>query len=333
MFSRVSSLLDFLVFFFPVSGVKTFVLLPPLVAGIISFFTSMGGISGAFLLLPFQMSVLGYTSPSVSGTNHVFNAVAIPGGVYRYIREGRMVWPLTGLIVAGTLPGVLLGYYLRVTFLPDPGAFTLFAGCVLCVVGIRLLQEGRGKAHPKSASVKALEEKLRAHADGAGKRQGSRRTAGLPPEAAVRTLSLSLRRIEYEFCGERFHFSTAGMLLLSLVVGIIGGAYGIGGGAIIAPFCITVFHLPVYTIAGATLMGTFITSLAGALFFTFMPPVSGAPAAPDWALGLLFGLGGLAGVYLGARCQKYVPQRLLKLLLGVVIVLLAGTYLVRPFLP
>ncbi len=31
--------------------------------------TSMGGISGAFLLLPFQMSVLNYTAPSVSGTN------------------------------------------------------------------------------------------------------------------------------------------------------------------------------------------------------------------------------------------------------------------------
>jgi uncharacterized membrane protein YfcA len=30
--------------------------IPPLVAFVISFFTSMGGVSGAFLLLPFQMS-------------------------------------------------------------------------------------------------------------------------------------------------------------------------------------------------------------------------------------------------------------------------------------
>ncbi|MBT4507566.1 MAG: sulfite exporter TauE/SafE family protein, partial [Desulfobacula sp.] len=51
---------------------------------VVSFFTSMGGVSGAFLLLPFQMSFLGYTSPSVSATNHVFNIVAIPSGVYRY---------------------------------------------------------------------------------------------------------------------------------------------------------------------------------------------------------------------------------------------------------
>ncbi len=45
---------------------QIYAFIPPLVALVVSFFTSMGGISGAFLLLPFQMSVLNYTSPSVS---------------------------------------------------------------------------------------------------------------------------------------------------------------------------------------------------------------------------------------------------------------------------
>lgn len=275
------------------------------------------------------MSFLGYTSPSVSGTNHVFNAIAIPGGVYRYIKEGRMVWPLTAVIAAGTLPGVFLGYYLRVVFLPDPGTFKLFAGGVLFIIGIRLLREGVGRTNAKPSPAKALEEKFRARADEARRQRSARLAAGLPPRAAVKTLSFSLHRIEYEFWGERFHFNTPGMLLLALLAGIIGGAYGIGGGAIIAPFCATVFQLPVHTIAGATLMGTFLTSLAGALFFTFMPSVNGASPTPDWALGILFGLGGLAGVYLGARCQKYVPQKLLNLLLGSAIVLLAGLYCIR----
>jgi uncharacterized protein len=43
------------------------------------------------------------------------------------------------------------------------------------------------------------------------------------------------------------------------VVGVIGGIYSIGGGSIIAPFLVTVFGLPVYTVAGATLIGTFVT--------------------------------------------------------------------------
>jgi membrane-associated HD superfamily phosphohydrolase len=71
-----------------------------------------------------------------------------------------------------------------------------------------------------------------------------------------------------------------------LIVGIIGGVYGIGGGAIVAPFFISFFGLPVYTVAGAALMGTFVTSVAGVIFFQLIAPYYPAMAiAPDWQLG------------------------------------------------
>ena len=90
------------------------------------------------------------------------------------------------------------------------------------------------------------------------------------------------------------------MLVLALfVAGIIGGAYGIGGGAIIAPFCVAFFHLPVYSIAGATLMRRCITSVAGAVFFSVLPATQGISPMPDWPLGILFGIGGFIGMYLG----------------------------------
>jgi uncharacterized membrane protein YfcA len=54
--------------------------------------------------------------------------------------------------------------------------------------------------------------------------------------------------------------------------------------------------------------------------------------APDWDLGLLFGAGGIAGMYLGARCQHYVPQRTLKLLLAGLMLFLAARYLLPLFL-
>lgn len=323
-------MIDFLYILFPVSGVKTYIFIPPLISLIISFFTSMGGISGAFLLLPFQMSVLNYTAPSVSGTNHVFNIVAIPTGVYRYIKEGRMAWPLTWTVVAGTLPGVFLGYYVRVLYLPDPKAFKFFVGCVLLYTGIRLLKEIIEKTI-RSSAAKALEEKFRIKAEEIKKQQSSKIAAGLPAEAVVRTISISLRKIEYEFWGERFSFNTIGMFILALLVGVIGGAYGIGGGAIIAPFCVAVFHLPIYTIAGATLMGTFITSVAGAIFFSVIPAGDGAPAMPDWPLGILFGIGGFVGMYLGAGFQKFVPQKFIKLMLCVVILVLAVRYIYQYF--
>jgi uncharacterized membrane protein YfcA len=309
---------------FPVSGVKTWIFMPPLVALIVSAFTSMAGVSGAFILLPFQMSVLGFTSPAVSSTNFVYNIVAIPSGVYRYFKEGRMAWPLTWIVIVGTLPGVFIGYYVRISYLPDPRAFKLFVGCVLYELSDR---GGAGKAGQNELDRKFAERAKRAKS-----RQHSKTAAGLPPEAVVKTLSFTLSKIEYEFWGERFSFSVPAMFALAFVVGVIGGIYGIGGGAIIAPFCVAVFHLPVYTVAGAALLGTFLTSIVGVIFYSVLPAANGMSTSPDWALGFLFGIGGFAGMYIGARLQKFVPQKFIKLMLGIMIVSLSLKYITQYFL-
>ena len=45
--------------YFETAGIEVSLWIPPLAAFVVSFFTSMGGVSGAFLLLPFQMSFSG----------------------------------------------------------------------------------------------------------------------------------------------------------------------------------------------------------------------------------------------------------------------------------
>src|SRR5215208_4853908 len=128
---------------YPVSGVEVNPLLPLLVAFAISALTAPAGVSGAFLLLPFQVIVLGFTSPAVSPTNLIYNVLATPGRVYRYMQEGRVVWPLARLMVLGTLPGVFVGALLRATLLSDPGTFQVFAGLLLLYLGVWLLYEVR----------------------------------------------------------------------------------------------------------------------------------------------------------------------------------------------
>ncbi len=307
--------------YFAVAGIEVAPWLPPLVAFGISFFTSMGGVSGAFLLLPFQVSVLGFTSPAVSSTNQLFNIVAIPSGVYRYLKEGRMVWPLTWLVVIGTLPGVLAGALLRIHYFPDPRNFKFFAGLVLLYLGARLLQDllfpGRGKEQNR------VELRIKEY-------QAQNKGGALPPVILHRA---GLHRIRYEFMGEICEAPSVAILALSLVVGVIGGIYGIGGGAIIAPFFVSVFGLPVHTVAGAALMGTFVTSVAGVLFYQLIAPFYPSLAvAPDWLLGLLFGLGGFCGMYCGARAQKHMPARVIKWLLAAFVLFTAGKYVLEFFL-
>jgi uncharacterized membrane protein YfcA len=286
---------------FPVSGVEVFPLVPFIVAFIVSFFTSMGGVSGAFLLLPFQISVLGFTSPAVSPTNLVYNIVAIPSGVYRYIREGRMAWPLAWVIIAGTLPGVFIGAVFRIKYLPDPKNFKFFVGCVLIYIAIRLLYDLTERAGSKKKKTSELEEKFKERST----QIRSGKQAGLEIKAAVRTVRFSFTNYTYEFYGETFSFNTTILFALTFIVGIIGGTYGIGGGAIIAPFLMTIFGLPVYTAD------------------------TGLAIAPDWMLGALFGAGGFFGMYCGARLQKYFPARTIKFILGLAILFLSLKYIIN----
>ncbi len=72
---------------------------------------------------------------------------------------------------------------------------------------------------------------------------------------------------------------------------------------------------------GAALMGIFITSVAGVTFYQAIAPFyPNMSVAPDWLLGILFGLGGMAGVSLGARCQKFIPARAIKWMLASIII-------------
>jgi len=310
--------------FFETAGIEVAPWLPPVVAFVISFFTSMGGVSGAFLLLPFQMSFLGYTHPSVSATNQFFNVVAIPSGVYRYYREGRLVWPLTLVVVTGTLPGVFIGAFVRVAYLPDPKNFKLFAAGVLLYIGLKMLRELLRKnfGGDKAAGEKRFQELVRIYRRKAAGPNVSHET--LP---AVRVTHFNLKRLGYTFYDEQFDVPFLGIFALSFIVGIVGGIYGVGGGAIIAPFFVTFYGLPIYTVAGAALMGTFITSIAGVVFYQAIAPFyPGVAVAPDWLLGFLFGIGGMGGMYLGARCQKFVPARLIKWMLAGIIVFTAAKY-------
>ena len=297
--------MDYFRILFPVSGVETSLLLPPLVSFVISFFSSMAGVTGAFLILPFQMSVLGFTTPSVSATNFVYNVVGTPGGIIRYLREGRMVWPLALTITIGTLPGVLAGYYIRVLYLPEPRNFKLFVGIILLYLGVRVIQK---------VLHRGVQETPAAHND-----------------FRVRNITFTFTRMGFDFQARRVEFSLAAIIILALAVGIIGGIYGIGGGAIIAPFCVAFLNIPVHTVAGAAIFGTFATSVAGVAIYSLVPLYNGHPAPPDWMLGALFGFGGLLGMYLGASCQKYVPERAIQAILALIIFTVSANYILQFF--
>ncbi|RLB10989.1 MAG: sulfite exporter TauE/SafE family protein, partial [Deltaproteobacteria bacterium] len=233
--------MEYLIHYFPISGVKTYIFLPPLVMFIISSIVSMGGVSGAFILLPFQVSILGYTTPGVSATNFIYNIVSIPSGIYKHIKKKQMCWSLFWIILAGTIPGIFIGYHIRVSYLPDPVRFKIFAGVVLGLLGLRTIQSSfNNDVKKRNLEVSILREKI------------------------------GFFRSEIYVTGLRYEFSTLFLGIVSFIVGIVGSIYGIGGGAILAPFCMSVLELPVYLVSGAALFSTWINSILGACIYAAM---------------------------------------------------------------
>ena len=261
-------------------------------AFLVAVLATPAGISGAVLLLPFQVSVLGTPSPAVTPTNLLYNVVATPGALYRYWRQGQTGGPLTGLLIAGTLPGVVAGSVIRVELLPSPQVFDLVVAAVLLPLGSWLaLTRPAGPAGPGPARP--------GPAGSAEDTPAARRGCPLPGPV---------------------------LILMAAAVGCAGGIYGIGGGSILAPVLIGTGRPP-SEVAPAALASTFVTSVAGVATFTVLSLHQRGAVAPDWPTGLALGVGGLAGAYTGARIQSRLPDQLIRRLVGVLVVAIGGRYL------
>lgn len=123
---------------------------------LIAVVTSPAGVSGAVLLLPFQVSVLGTPSPAVTPTNLLYNVIATPGALYRYWRQGQTGGVLTRQLLIGTLPGVVAGSIVRVELLPGPRAADVIIAVVLIPLGTHLVVHRSARGPSRWASVVPL---------------------------------------------------------------------------------------------------------------------------------------------------------------------------------
>jgi len=106
---------------------------------LVALATTPAGVSGAVLLLPVQVGVLGVPSLAVTPTNLLFNVIAVPGGLLRFWHERRLFNSLGALLIMGALPGVVFGAIIRVEYLSGERAFMFIAAGVLMPLGAWLL--------------------------------------------------------------------------------------------------------------------------------------------------------------------------------------------------
>jgi uncharacterized protein len=131
-----------------------------LAAFVIATVTTPAGISGAVLLLPFQVSVLGTPSPAVTPTNLLYNVVATPGALYRFWRQRQTGGRLALVLISSTVPGVIAGSVIRAELLPGPRVFGIVVAAVLLPLGTWLVltrprAAGESAARPPRRAIPA----------------------------------------------------------------------------------------------------------------------------------------------------------------------------------
>lgn len=283
----------------------------------------VGQAAGIFAL-PYSASVLQFSNAHVTPTMLVLTFLNPLGALLGFRRSGQWNLDLAVAVCLGGAVGGVIGPFLRATVLADADTFR-------CALGLMLASFGAQLSH------KALRDRRRfgrvlGHdfvAPASGTAQGT-----AVAKFRIDTVQRSIGSIAIRFGTEQRVLSNASLFLIGAGVGVISSALGVGGGFLLVPIFASAYRLPLYVMVAATIPYTITLSFAGILTFIFILPLLGHPAiAPEWSWGFFAAAGGVFGSWWAAKTQLYVPEHLLKLMLGGVTGVIGVAYVARYLLP
>lgn len=284
------------------------------------------GIGGGTVLVP--VFKLGYAlSPIMSTATSL--ATIIPTSISGAISHVRRKTCVPSLGVAAGLGGAItspVGVWLA-TMSPD-WAIMVAAAAVIAYSAITMFSKalkapkGKGTAAAANAEVanacsgKSSAEEVEARETAAGT-PGARAeahgaeaaVAGAPVMPAVPQMA---RRQLVMGVG------------VGAIAGVASGYVGLGGGFVMVPLMVSLFHIPMKLTSGTSLIAVALLALPAAVTQTMLGNVS-------WLVALAVAAGSVPGALLGARLIPRVPERTLRfifsgfLLVGAVLLALNQT--------
>ncbi|MEN2999335.1 MAG: sulfite exporter TauE/SafE family protein [Acidilobaceae archaeon] len=110
--------------------------------------------------------------------------------------------------------------------------------------------------------------------------------------------------------------------LAGLAAGFIAGLAGVGGGAVLMPVLVSVLNIPVHEAVAASMMSIVLSSLFGSAVHAYNGNIV-------YSLAIPFALGALAGGQLGSYVASRTSPRVLRKVVGVVLIFVAISMLFR----
>ena len=287
----------------------------------------VGEASGIFSL-PYSMSILQFTTVSVSPTSLITTFLNPFGALLGYWRGKQWNLDLALWLCIGALLGSPFGPFIRVYLLDDPDPFKAVVGVILFLMSAHLwlqitpwyLRRTERQRAFKEAFDRVTRERVVA----------GEAPSGLPDGVRIRTLHRSWTRLTIGYWDQTQSFNPPLMVIIGFTVGVVASALGVGGGFMLVPIMVTFFGMPMYVLVAASVPFVILLSVTGLIAYTVtLPLLTGVSASPDWSFGLFVASGAILGAWLGAKTQKFIPETYLKSMLGTITGLVGILYVVN----
>ena len=276
----------------------------------------VGEASGIFSL-PYSMSVLEFTSVSVSPTSLITTFLNPFGALLGYWRGKQWNLDLALWLCIGAVLGSPIGPFIRVYWLRDPVPFKAVIGIVLFFMSVHLWIQTTNWYLQRTTRQREFKERFDAMMQ--ARLAVGEAPSGLPSDFKIVTEERSLKRLTISYWGERQSFSVPAMVLIGFVVGIVASALGVGGGFMLVPILVSFYGLPMYVLVAGTIPFVIVLSVTGLISYTVtLPLLTGVSTPPDWSFGLFVAAGAIFGAWLGSKTQRFIPEKYLKTMLGTI---------------
>lgn len=295
------------------AGVSTPVVLPFAWAMFVGVVFSTIGAAGGILSGVGHISVIGLQNANdIKPMNQVLTLVSPFFSVPTYLRQRRVVLTLAGLLAVGAVIGSSLGAWFSSNVLSSLESYKPVFGAITLFVAIRALYETTGRYRRHKQALSAASARFEQAAKSASE---DHRTHG------VKTVDWSPRRITISFFGEEFGFNPAWPLLAGVLISFLSAMLGVGGGFLLVPFMATILGMPMFIVAGTSLVAIIIASTVSITSYLSMGSQLDVPLLTIEIVGII--IGSLAGPFL----SKYLKESWLRLLLGVILLYVGIGYL------
>ncbi len=291
----------------------------------------VGEASGIFAL-PYSISILQFSNAHVSPSTQVLTFLNPFGALLGFRRERQWNLDLAKWVCLGGMAGGLIGPFLRVFLVPDPRPFKAVLGLCLFVLGWHLCYEATPWFRRNTGAASLLPSKFAAAAQ--ARRAAGLAPSGLPDGGSIATIAKSRTCLTIAFWNETWSLNIPLLVAVGFTVGVVASMMGVGGGFLLVPIFATLYRLPIYVLVAATIPYVIATSAVGLLTYSVVVPAfTSAVSQPEWAWGFFAASGGILGSWCAAKTQKFIPETLLKLMLGGVTGLAGLLYALDFFVP